>query len=45
VVLFGRPDRGEPAAEDWAVAAGTIGYEVVTRLGPRIPRVFVGGEV
>jgi alanine racemase len=44
VVLFGRPDRGEPAVEDWARAAGTIGYEVVTRLGPRIPRVFVGGE-
>lgn len=45
VVLFGRPDRGEPAAEDWARAAGTIGYEIVTRLGPRIPRVYVGGQL
>lgn len=44
VVLFGRPDRGEPSAEDWARAAGTIGYEIVTRLGPRIPRITVGGE-
>lgn len=44
VVLFGRPDRGEPAAEDWARAAGTIGYEIVTRLGPRIPRRYIGGH-
>lgn len=43
VVLFGRPDRGEPCAEDWAQAAGTIGYEIVTRLGPRVGRTYVGG--
>ncbi len=42
VVLFGRPDRGEPAAEDWAAAAGTIGYEIITRLGPRIARTWRG---
>lgn len=42
VVLFGRPSRGEPSAEDWARAAGTIGYEIVTRLGSRIERVHVG---
>lgn len=42
VVLFGRPERGEPAAEDWARAAGTIGYEIVTRLGPRVTRRWVG---
>ena len=42
VVLFGDPARGEPAAEQWAVAAGTIGYEIVTRLGPRIERTWVG---
>lgn len=43
VVLFGRPDRGEPAAEDWAVAAGTIGYEIITRLGVRVERRWIGG--
>jgi alanine racemase len=42
VVLFGSPLRGEPAVEDWAVAAGTIGYEIITRLGPRIPRTTRG---
>ncbi|MGV1004163.1 MAG: alanine racemase [Candidatus Nanopelagicales bacterium] len=44
VVLFGRPARGEPSAEDWARAAGTIGYEIVTRLGPRIAREYLGVE-
>lgn len=44
VVLFGRADRGEPEAEDWGRAAGTIGYEIVTRLGVRISRTYVGGE-
>ncbi|MFV0134174.1 alanine racemase [Streptomyces sp. HMX87] len=41
-VLFGPGDRGEPTAEDWAQAAGTIGYEIVTRIGTRVPRVYVG---
>ncbi|MGW2628232.1 alanine racemase [Streptomyces chattanoogensis] len=40
-VLFGPGDRGEPLAEDWAEAAGTIGYEIVTRIGTRVPRVYV----
>jgi alanine racemase len=40
-VLFGPGDRGEPTAEDWAQAAGTIAYEIVTRIGPRVPRVHV----
>jgi alanine racemase len=43
VVLFGDSADGVPLAEDWAQATGTIGYEIVTRLGPRIPRVYVGG--
>lgn len=42
-VLFGPGDRGEPTVEDWAQAAGTIGYEIVTRIGSRVPRVHVGG--
>ncbi|WP_345044696.1 alanine racemase [Streptomyces sannanensis] len=40
-VLFGPGDRGEPTAEDWAEAAGTIAYEIVTRIGTRVPRVYV----
>ncbi|WP_328489942.1 alanine racemase [Streptomyces zaomyceticus] len=39
-VLFGPGDRGEPTAEDWAVAADTIAYEIVTRIGARVPRVY-----
>jgi alanine racemase len=42
VVLFGSAARGEPTAEDWAGATGTIGYEIITRLGPRIHRAWVG---
>ncbi|MFF6781965.1 alanine racemase [Streptomyces sp. NPDC012510] len=42
VVLFGAGDGGEPTAEDWAKAAGTIAYEIVTRIGTRVPRVYVG---
>ncbi|KUL80573.1 MULTISPECIES: alanine racemase [unclassified Streptomyces] len=40
-VLFGPGDGGEPTAEDWAQAAGTIAYEVVTRISGRVPRVYV----
>lgn len=42
VVLFGSGTDGEPTAEDWAVAAGTISYEIVTRVGARVPREYVG---
>jgi alanine racemase len=41
VVLFGPGDRGEPTAQDWADAADTISYEIVTRIGARVPRVYV----
>jgi alanine racemase len=40
VVLFGNGRDGIPLAEDWAEATGTIGYEIVTRLGPRVKRVY-----
>ncbi|MFJ8788263.1 alanine racemase [Streptomyces sp. NPDC102462] len=43
-VLFGPGDRGEPTAEDWAQAAGTIAYEIVTRIGTRVPRVYVNED-
>jgi alanine racemase len=42
-VLFGPGDQGEPTAEDWARATGTISYEIVTRIGVRVPRRYVGG--
>ena len=38
VVLFGDPTLGAPAADDWAEAARTINYEIVTRIGPRVAR-------
>ncbi|WP_405843208.1 alanine racemase [Streptomyces sp. NBC_01518] len=44
-VLFGAGDHGEPTAEDWAQAAGTIAYEIVTRIGTRVPRVYVNEGV
>lgn len=37
-VLFGDPTLGAPSAKEWADAAGTINYEIVTRVGPRVPR-------
>jgi alanine racemase len=40
-VLFGDPTLGVPAADDWARVAGTINYEIVTRIGPRVPRRLV----
>jgi alanine racemase len=44
-VLFGTGDHGEPTAEDWAEAAGTISYEIVTRIGTRVPRVYLNEDV
>jgi alanine racemase len=41
-VLFGPGRDGEPLAQDWADAVGTIHYEIVTRIGPRVPRVYLG---
>lgn len=38
VVVIGDPAAGEPGADDWARAADTINYEIVTRLGGRITR-------
>lgn len=44
VVLIGREADGEPTAQDWAAAIDTINYEIVTRLGPRVPRRYLGGQ-
>jgi alanine racemase len=41
VVLFGPGRDGEPTAQDWADAVGTIHYEIVTRIGPRVQRTYL----
>jgi len=40
VVIIGDSTKGEPTAEDLARAAGTINYEIVTKMGGRAKRVF-----
>jgi alanine racemase len=42
VVLFGPGLDGEPTAQDWADACGTISYEIVTGVGGRMVRRHVG---
>ena len=43
VLLFGNGENGEPTAEDWGRACDTLSYEIVTRIGARVPRRYVGG--
>ncbi|MFZ1286870.1 MAG: alanine racemase, partial [Candidatus Phosphoribacter sp.] len=40
VVLWGADPALGPTAQEWAVSTGTISYEIVTRLGPRVERVY-----
>ena len=40
VTLFGDPSEGVTAVDDWARAADTINYEIVTRLGGRVAREY-----
>jgi alanine racemase len=42
VVLFGRSAHGEPSAQDWADATGTISYELITRMSGRLPKIYLG---
>ena len=42
VLLFGPGDSGEPTAQEWADALGTISYEIATRFGGRLPRSYLG---
>lgn len=44
-VLFGNGADGGPLVEQWAAAAGTVNYEIVTRISPRVPRRYIGGAV
>lgn len=41
VILFGDPAQNEPDVEEWATASQSIGYEIVTRLGSRVPRIYL----
>lgn len=42
VTVFGDGTDGAPTASDWAGWADTINYEIVTRIGARVPRRYVG---
>ncbi|CAA9250217.1 MAG: Alanine racemase [uncultured Blastococcus sp.] len=42
VVLWGPGDRGEPTAQQWADVLDTIHYELVSRVGGRFTRRYVG---
>jgi alanine racemase len=42
VVLLGPQGEEEITADEWAGLLGTISYEVLCDIGPRVPRVPVG---
>ncbi|MFP3913376.1 MAG: alanine racemase [Actinomycetota bacterium] len=42
VVLVGHQGEEEVSADEWAQQLGTISYEVVCDIGPRVPRRYVG---
>lgn len=40
VTVFGPGKDGEYSADDWGAASQSNNYEIVTRIGPRVPRVY-----
>ena len=40
VIVFGDGSSGEYTVDEWAKAANTINYEIITRIGPRVPRIY-----
>jgi alanine racemase len=40
VIIFGDGSHGEYTADDWGTASLSINYEIVTRIGPRVPRIY-----
>ena len=40
VIVFGDGLGGEYTVDEWAKASGTINYEIVTRIGSRVPRIY-----
>ena len=41
VVLLGRQGSEQITADEWAALAGTITYEILCAIGPRVPRVVI----
>ncbi|MHB1172212.1 MAG: alanine racemase [Lacisediminihabitans sp.] len=42
VYLFGTGDHGEQTVREWGDRTGTLGDEIVTRIGVRVPRIYSG---
>jgi alanine racemase len=42
VVLLGTQGDAEITADEWAARLGTIPYEIVCAIGPRVPRRYLG---
>ena len=40
VTLLGQQGDDAITADDWASLLGTIGYEILCGIGPRVPRVY-----
>ena len=41
VIVFGPGNLGEFTADDWGKASSSINYEIVTRIGPRVPKIYI----
>ena len=39
-IVFGDGSQGEYTADDWGAASLSINYEIVTRIGSRVPRIY-----
>ena len=44
VTVFSNGAEGGYTADDWGAASQSINYEIVTRIGPRVPRVYLHGS-
>lgn len=44
VILFGGSENLNVTAEDLSALAGTITWEILTSVGERVPRVYVGKD-
>ena len=44
VTFFGDPARGEPSVDQWAEKAGTINYEVISRIPLHLERTFLSSS-
>jgi alanine racemase len=43
-VVFGTGAQGEPTVAEWAEWSGTTPLEILTRIGPRVPRRYVTAD-